>query len=147
MNSSSWTRFDIRFTLTEPWLERGIAVLLYDKRGVGASGGECCPALDTGYFPLLATDLIQGVEALKLYSGIDPLRIGLYGFSQGGWVLPNAAARSPSVAFTVIGSGPAVSLGEELLYSRLTGESECRESGLSEAEIDAQMAAEPPFRL
>ena len=142
--STKWTRSDIGRAITEPWLLNGIAVLIYDKRGAGASGGRCCPFTDAGYFPLLATDLIEGVEALKMYSDIDPLRIGLYGFSQGGWVVPNATARSPSVAFSIVGSGPTVSLDEELLYSRITGDNNCKRSNLSEAEIDTQMAAASP---
>ena len=51
-------------------------------------------------------------------SGPRTHRLGLFGFSQGGWVVPIAAALDPhEVAFTIIGSGPAVTLGEEELYS------------------------------
>ncbi len=49
------------------------------------------------------------------------------------------------MAFTVIGSGPAVSLGEESLYSRLVGgPDECSPTGVSQADIDAELAAAGP---
>ncbi len=143
--SGRWARPDISFGVIDPWLDNGFAVLVYDKRGVGRSSGSCCPVSDPGYFPLLATDLINGIQALQLRPEIIPGLIGLYGFSQGGWILPNAAARSPSVAFTVIGSGPAVSLGEESLYSQLVGgQDECTPTGISQNEIDAELAAAGP---
>lgn len=143
--SNRWARPDISFGVIDPWLNNGFAVLVYDKRGVGQSSGDCCPVSDPDYFALLASDLINGIEALKLRSEINPDLVGLYGFSQGGWIVPNAAARSPTVAFTVIGSGPAVSLGEESLYSELVGgPDECTPTGISQDEIDAQLAAAGP---
>ena len=123
------------------WVDRGIAVLAYDKRGVGESGGDCCPWSDEAYFPLLARDALAGVAAIGLHREVDAQRIGLYGFSQGGWIVPHAAARSDAVAFVLIGSGPAVTLGEESYYSDLTGE--CSPSGRSTGEIDALMARAP----
>lgn len=145
--SNRWSRPIISINLITVWLDQGIAVLAYDKRGVGESGGACCPVSDPSYFPLLASDLTSGIAALQMYPDIDPNRIGLYGFSQGGWVVPEAAARSPSVAFTVIGSGPAVSLGEEELYSSLVGENDCKPTGISLEEIAAQLAAAGPSRF
>lgn len=37
--SDRWTRASSAWA--RPWLERGVAVLSYDKRGVGRSGGTC----------------------------------------------------------------------------------------------------------
>jgi dienelactone hydrolase len=132
-----------------PWYSRladeGIAVLSYDKRGVGRSEGECCPVGDPGFFPLLADDLIGAARALALHPEIDPSRIGLYGFSQGGWVVPIAAASAPGeIAYFLTGSGPAVTLGEELLYSELTGDSQCVPSGLGDEEIERRLDVEGP---
>jgi len=131
--SDRWTRASS--TWAEPWLERGIAVLSYDKRGVGQSGGTCCP-LD---FDLLASDVLAGVAAARSHPRVDPERVGLWGFSQGGWVVPHAAVRDPSIAFVILGSGPTVSVGEEILYSVLTGEAECEATGRSPEEIDAEL--------
>jgi len=147
MGSNRWTR--------EPWnafyaslAGDGIAVLGYDKRGVGRSDGECCPVSDPGYFPLLAGDLVGAVRMLAIHGEIDPNRIGLYGSSQGGWVVPTAAAMAPSeIAFAYLASGPTVSLGEELLYSQLTGDAVCVPTGASEEEIDQQLDMAGPSRF
>src|SRR5438552_3641977 len=49
----------------------GIAVFSYDKRGVGESGGVCCPG-GSGHFNLLAADAIGAVNALRSMPGIVP---------------------------------------------------------------------------
>lgn len=122
----------------KPWVDHGMAVFSYDKRGSGASGGACCPFREPGYFPLLASDALAAVAALAHHAAIDRSRMGLYGLSQGGWVAPNAAVRSTEIAFVVIVSGPAVTLGEEEYFSSLTGECPSP-SGLSLDEVYARM--------
>lgn len=142
--SNRWTR--------EPWgllydyfNEQGIAVLTYDKRGVGESEGDCCPFREKGYFRALAGDLIGAVRAIGRLPDIDPKRIGLYGTSQGGWIVPIAAVEAPDeIALVVSASGPTVSVGEEILYSQLTGDAQCKPTGLSDEEIEAELdRAEP----
>jgi hypothetical protein len=117
-------------------------VLAYDKRGVGSSTGEYAsigPANSVRMFDLLAADALAGVAALRARRDVDASRIGLVGFSQGGWIAPLAASRSPHVAFVVTISGPAVSVGEEIAYSRLAGEDPGSERGLSDEEIDRRL--------
>jgi pimeloyl-ACP methyl ester carboxylesterase len=101
-------------------LERRFAVFAYDKRGAGESEGVCCP-LD---FDLLADDVLAAVDALRSREEIDDDEIGLLALSQGGWIAPLAATKSKRVRFAVILSGPAVSVGEEDLYSGLAGDSD-----------------------
>jgi uncharacterized protein len=108
--------------LVQALVDSGIAVLTYDKRGVGESEGECCPG-DYGQFNLLAADVDGAVATLRSRAEIDPSRVGLLGASQAGWVVPLAAVRSGGrVAFTALVDAPAVSTGEEDLYSQETGE-------------------------
>jgi len=108
--------------LVQALVDSGIAVLSYDKRGVGESVGECCPG-DYGQFNLLAADVDGAVAALRSRPEIDPSRIGLLGASQAGWVVPLATVRSNRrVAFTALVDAPAVSTGEEDLYSQESGE-------------------------
>ncbi len=105
----------------------GFATFTYDKRGVGRSGGTCCPFADAGYFALLAGDVRAAAQAIARRADIDQTRIGAFGFSQGGWVVPIAVASAPELfSFAIIGSGPAVTLGEELYYSDLTGDTACK---------------------
>jgi pimeloyl-ACP methyl ester carboxylesterase len=68
----------------------GVVVLSYDKRGVGESEGECCPG-DTGHFNLLTADAVGAAQALRTLPEIDPVRVGLIGASQAGWIVPRAA--------------------------------------------------------
>ncbi|TMF36113.1 MAG: hypothetical protein E6I27_14125 [Chloroflexi bacterium] len=103
------------------FLEAGVAFMSYDKRGVGESQGTCCPG-DYGHFNLLAADAVGAANTVRVMPEIDSRHVGLLGASQAGWIVPLAAARSKSVAFTALADAPAVSQGEELLYSLLTGE-------------------------
>lgn len=115
---------------------------------MGRSQGECCPWQDPGYFHLLGRDVVAAVRAAKEHPEIDGGLVGGWGFSQGGWIVPLASSLAPGeLAWMIIGSGPAVSLGEELLYSTLSGETECRDSGLSDEQIDRQLDAAGPSRF
>jgi dienelactone hydrolase len=122
----------------------GLAVLAYDKRGVGASTGEYTgigPSNSGRMFDLLATDALAAVDALADHPAIDRSKIGLLGVSQGGWIAPLAASRSEKAAFVISLSGPAVTVGEEIAYSNLAGADPGSEAGLSESEIERRFAA------
>jgi hypothetical protein len=88
---------------------RGLAALVYDKRGCGGSGGDWRRA----GFPELARDALAGVRWLQGRPGVDPKRVGLYGISQGGWIVALAASLEPGVGFFISHSGPAVSPAEQ----------------------------------
>jgi len=90
----------------------GYAVLRVDDRGVGGSGGVHA----TSTFDELTGDVVAGVEYLRGRPEIDPARIGLLGHSEGGYLVPLAAQRTP-VAFAVLMAGPAAS-GEEVLVEQ-----------------------------
>jgi pimeloyl-ACP methyl ester carboxylesterase len=82
-----------------------IAVFVYDKRGTGRSTGRF-----TVDFSELADDAIAAVaEARRLLPDVP---VGLMGESQGGWIAPLAAVRSP-VDFVVVSYGLAISPLEE----------------------------------
>ncbi len=94
--------------IADELVRNGLAVLLTDKRGSGASGGDWRIAS----FEDLAEDALAGVQWLRKRPEIDPLRVGIVGLSQGGQVAPLAAARSEDVAFVVSVSGKAVGFAE-----------------------------------
>ena len=122
----------------------GLAVLAYDKRGVGDSTGAYSgigPGNSERMFDLLASDALAGVEALTAHRDIDPARIGIFGVSQAGWIAPLASSRSDRVKFVVLLAGPAVTVGEEIAYSRLAGEDPGSRQGLTTAEIAREYAA------
>jgi hypothetical protein len=82
----------------------GIAALIYDKRGNGASGGDWTKA----DFAELANDAISAIKYLLARPGINPSCVGVWGFSQGGFIAPIVTVHSPGVAFMIIVSGAAV---------------------------------------
>jgi uncharacterized protein len=49
-------------------------------------------------FDLLASDALAAVGTLEQRGDIDPLRIGLLGVSQGGWIAP---ARGGDAKFVI----------------------------------------------
>lgn len=112
---------------------QGIAVLAFDKRGIGESGGEYVES------PLLensAGDGLAAVRALADRADIDRSNIGVWGISQGGWVGPLMATMSDDVAWVIAVSGPGVSPMVQTLYQR---EMEMVEEGWTAA--DASEAA------
>ena len=111
----------LRQQLSAFMASHGIAVLTYDKRGVGDSGGVYQEVASEANVSLLAQDALAGVSYLKGRSDIDSHHIGLIGSSQAGWIIPRAA-QSGDVAFFVILSGAVVSVGIENAYSSYTND-------------------------
>ena len=125
-------------------LHHGVAVLAYDKRGVGASGGSYPGESPTDTaIDQLARDAAAAARFLASRPEVDPARVGLAGHSQAGWIMPLAATREPAVRFLVAFSGPAVTADENDLYQSLAGEGE-RPQRLSDAQIDARVEQAGP---
>lgn len=119
--------------LTEMLPPLGIAVLTYDRRGSGQSGGS----LEASDYTLLADDAIAAVQMLKADARIDPERVGIWGLSQGGWLSLLAAARSSDVRFVVSITAPVVTPDVQMMFR---SENSMRINGYSEAEIDQMRA-------
>ncbi len=118
----------IPFTVGESYLRLGIAVLVFDKRGVGGSSGDW----HTSSFEDLAEDLLSGVRFLRNRNDINGKQIGLEGVSQGGWIAPIAAARDPKISFMVLVAAAGVSSKEQVTYDAL---SKARRVGVPENEL------------
>ncbi len=107
---------------SDPMLPQGLAVLRYDKRGVGESTGSFSnvgPENGDSALNLLASDAAAAVRFLQHFPQIDPLRRGIMANSQGGWIGPLAATQASEITFMLIWSGPTVSIGLEIFYSLL----------------------------
>ena len=89
----------------ERFVRLGFAALIFDKRGSGASGGSWTEeSLDD-----LADDALAATAFLKAQPGIDSRRVGVWGISQAGWVIPRAAARAPDAfAFAIVVTGGGI---------------------------------------
>jgi pimeloyl-ACP methyl ester carboxylesterase len=102
------------FLVLADYLTRhGVAVLRYDKRGLGGSTGDYAAATVQDF----AADAQAAVGFLKTHKDIDPRRIGLVGHSEGGLIAPMVAVRDPDVAFIVLMAGPGVG-GVEILEAQ-----------------------------
>jgi dipeptidyl aminopeptidase/acylaminoacyl peptidase len=90
--------------MIEIFLRNGYAVFSWDKPGSGESTGE----LDGGKkITERAQILADAIDVLVEHPQIDPDRIGLWGISQAGWVMPKALKSTDHVAFMIVVSGGA----------------------------------------
>ncbi len=105
--------------------KKGYAVMIYDKRGTGRSQGNyryISRRTSEKRFSELSGDVQSAYNHLLKNPKVDGDRIGLLGFSQGGWIVPIVAGKNEDLYCSIIVSGPVVSVGEEIFYSRLTGD-------------------------
>jgi dienelactone hydrolase len=130
-NGSASSPNYLRFT-AEHFARRGFVVLLYDKRGVGESSGSW----NRASFDDLAADALAALRALEKRSDVDPKRTGMWGISQGGWVIASAASRSRDLDFVIPVGGGGVGTVRQELYRR---ELNLREAGFTPAEIAEAM--------
>jgi pimeloyl-ACP methyl ester carboxylesterase len=108
------------------FLSRGFAILIYDKRGTGASTGDLSKAtLDD-----LTSDGRAAVQFVKQHTGVS--KIGLCGTSQGGFLAAAVAANNPDIDFIINLYGMYVPVWQQELYST---ETKMRAAGFSKTEI------------
>ncbi len=93
-------------------LRKGLAVLVYDKRGTGDSEGDVSTA---GYNDFVQ-DAVAAVGFLRSREDIDPRRIGLLGSSEGGWLAPEVATVAGDMAFVINRCGPPIPWAETVLF-------------------------------
>ena len=96
---------------------RGFAALVYDKRGVGGSGGDP-DSWRRFSFHDLAGDAAAAVRYLRTRDDIDAYNVGIFAVSQGCWVAPLAAVRAGHLAFMVQVSASVTTVAEDRLFER-----------------------------
>lgn len=121
--------------VAERFAGAGIAALVYDKRGAGASGGdyEGNQSVSEKNISLLADDALSALRSLSSEPSLKGIPIGFAGISQAGWIAPLAAERSNLARFVVLWSGPVCKVSEEDIFSKYT------------ADADGQTA--PPYEI
>ena len=102
--------------LADHLTRKGVAVLRYDKRGIGKSTGNFDQATTEDF----ASDAAAALAYLKSRKEIDAGKIGFIGHSEGGIIAPMIATRSPDIAWMVLLAAPGLK-GEDvmLLQSQL----------------------------
>jgi alpha-beta hydrolase superfamily lysophospholipase len=96
--------------LADALARRGIAVLRYDDRGVGGSGGDHASATSAD----LAEDARAALGYLRLRADVDANRLAIVGHSEGGLIALLVAARDPALGALVL-MGTAARPGAEVL--------------------------------
>ncbi len=112
---------------------RGIAVLRYDDRGVGASTGS----LDNADTRLFSEDAEAMFRAVKKNKHVDASRLGMGGHSEGGAIAPMVAARNKDVKFVVMLAGQGCTGLEVMLQQN---EAIYRSAGVRESLIAVRVA-------
>ncbi len=88
----------------------GIASFRYDKRGVGASGGDYLAA---GFRDNVA-DATAAIEMLRARPDVDPSKVFVVGHSEGALIATELAASDPDLVGVVLLAGTAT-VGEDVL--------------------------------
>jgi pimeloyl-ACP methyl ester carboxylesterase len=114
------------------WLaDRGIATLRHDKPGCGGSPGDWTAQS----YADRAAEALAAVATLRAETGVE--RVGLIGYSQGGWISLIAATDQPQgIDFVITVSGPAVGVAEQ---ERVCTERTLRRLGHPAAVVDEAM--------
>ncbi|WP_162633307.1 alpha/beta hydrolase family protein [Echinicola strongylocentroti] len=90
--------------LADYFTQNGIAVLRYDERGVGDSGGEFKDATTFDF----ADDAAAAMAHLRKFPFVDQLKVGVIGHSEGGMIAWMMAAKCKELRFAVSIAGPTV---------------------------------------
>jgi uncharacterized protein len=93
-------------------LQHGIAVLVFDKPGLGDSSGDWRHQT----FYDRAEQARAAMTFLQSRADLNPRQIGLYGISQGAWITLLAAATYPDIPFIIPVSGPGMRPVDQDLY-------------------------------
>lgn len=102
----------------------GIAVLVYDKRGVGRSGGVYVGAprglnVSRENLRLLADDAAAAMDTLRKEQTLRLVPKGFIGQSQAGWIIPQAALKARGTRFMVFWSGAVETTHEDVQFEHL----------------------------
>ncbi|OUC92449.1 alpha/beta hydrolase family protein [Streptosporangium minutum] len=117
--------------LWESFAKAGYASLSLSKPGIGASEGSW---LDQSMADR-AGETLAAIAWARTRPDIDGRRIGLWGASQAGWVLPKVTARDRALQF-VIAVSPAVDWQQQGRYNLLA---ELRRDGATQDETQAAL--------
>jgi hypothetical protein len=112
----------------------GFGVVTFDRRGEGESTGD----------PSRGRFEVQACDALAVLAAVNPPRGGLFGYSQGGWVAPLAAAQSRAVAFLVVVASAGVTPSQQMMYAT---ERQLRLAGYDDAVVARALELRRHFEM
>lgn len=128
------TRNRLVYKLTaNVFIERGFAVLVYDKRGAGKSEGDH----DSSTYAELVEDAISAVQFMRQHPRVDEDRVGILGISESGWLTPEIAERSGS-AFVINKVGSPLSVRATVaweVYNELLDDGVAEDSAREQTDV------------
>ncbi|MDX1570026.1 MAG: alpha/beta hydrolase [Xanthomonadales bacterium] len=130
LGGATWESRDTVAFWTRNLAALGFAVIAWDRRGHGESGGEAPSA-----FEVTAGDAVAAAAVLR-EQGVSP--VGYFGISRGGWTAPRAAATDPSAAFLMLLVPPATTPAVQEQSSRVA---QLRADGLDGPALEAASRA------
>jgi pimeloyl-ACP methyl ester carboxylesterase len=99
--------------LIEIFLRNGFAVFSWDKPGNGKSTGE----FEGGKtLTQRAQILVDAIDCFIQHPSIDVNRIGVWGVSQAGWVIPMAIDQTEKITFIIVVGGGGEDSIEQMAY-------------------------------
>lgn len=114
------------------FLKHGVAVLAYDKRGYTTDSD----AWREPDLAALSADAAAAVRFAAVQPELDGDRLGLFGSSQGGWVVPPAAVAASETDFQILRVGAALTSAETVLHEV---RQELRGEGMAGLDLDYAM--------
>jgi dienelactone hydrolase len=135
--SSTPLRYEYHY-FADRFARAGVAALVYDRRGTGASSGDARLAS----YEDLAADAREALAWLASQPEVDAARVGLWGLSQGAFLAPRVAALAPQVAFLVGVSPPGLPVVECAAYQdslRLEGRGFSAADGHAAARVHREL--------
>ena len=119
--------------IRDAFLAAGVGTFAFDKPGCGDSSGDW---RDHGLHA--RADQVQAaIGRLRQHPSVQTGGIGVWGQSQGGWLVQMLAARLPNLAFAIANSGPSIDLPSQDLYGC---EHSMRANGHTEADIQLALS-------
>jgi pimeloyl-ACP methyl ester carboxylesterase len=126
--------------IQDAFLARGIGTFSFDKPGCGESTGDWREyALEAR-----ADQVVAALEAVQAHPIVRDGCVGIWGQSQGGWLVQMLASTIADLPFAVANSGPSINVAEQNLFGC---EHAMRAEGSSESEIELALEfLEDPHR-
>ncbi len=112
------------------FLGRAIATFAFDKPGCGESTGDWRNYGLHGR----ASQLETAIRVAGEHPATDAEKIGLWGHSQGGWLVQMLVGRRAPLAFAVASSAPSISVAEQISYDC---ENALRDAGFTNHDVAA----------
>ena len=126
--SGAVDRFAGYYIVAELFAQHGIASLICDKRGTGASTGDW----RSQSFEQQAQDIVIGMQRLRSRPDVDGSRVGIWAFSQGTYPGPIAAVTG-NASFLILVAGFGHSPRDSVMTTNIA---RMQRSGTASAEID-----------